>query len=213
MKLGQELRYLSSADIEGLEIGIEDIVRAIEAMFLDKASGRASMKPKLGLHAPSGTAFLASAGMLATPAYAGIKWVGVANSEQTGLPHIAGTILLSDNENGMPLSVMDARWVTGVRTAAITAVAAKYLAKRDSRSIGFIACGLQARTHLDALRSIFDIEQIQTYSRRLSSAQKFAQEASEGGIRAQAFSEPRAAVEGWILSSPRRRLCPRLRHF
>ena len=142
MKLGQEIRYLSSADVEACGLGLADVELAVEAMFASKAEGRAVMKPKLALHAPEQALFLASPGVMDTPPYAGVKWVGVADNEACGLPHIAGLILLSDAETGMPVSVMDARWITGVRTAAITAVAARRLARPDSATIGFIACGL-----------------------------------------------------------------------
>ncbi|MCB9945240.1 MAG: ornithine cyclodeaminase family protein [Geminicoccaceae bacterium] len=196
MQPGKELLYLSSADIESLAIPPSDIVEAVEAMFEAKARGAATMKPKMGLHSGNGTAFLASAGVLEHPAQAGIKWVGVADNAGTGLPHIAGTIVLSDNRTGMPLAVMDARWITGARTAAITAVAARHLARPDSRSIGFIACGLQARTHLDTLRRIFPIGRIQTCSRRLETAERFAAEAREQGLEAAAFADPHDAMAG-----------------
>ena len=196
MKLGEQLLYLCDADIESLDIDPGVIVEAVERMFGAKAEGAASMKPKIGLHAADGTIFLGSAGVLGSPAYAGIKWVGVADTVSTGLPHIAGTIVLSDNRTGMPLSVMDARWITGWRTAAITAVAAKKMARPDSATVAFIACGLQARTHLELLRKLFPIERVQAYSRRLATAEGFAAEARGRGFDAVAMESPEAAVRG-----------------
>ena len=146
MQLGRELLYLSNADIEGMNLPPSDIVDAVEQMFGAKARGEATMKPKTGLYAAGGTVFLGSAGVLGEPAQAGIKWVGVADNDGTGLPHIAGTILLSDNHTGMPLAVMDARWITGMRTAAITAVAARRMASASS-------CSSRARAGCPALRS------------------------------------------------------------
>jgi ornithine cyclodeaminase/alanine dehydrogenase len=94
----------------------------------------------------------------------------------------------------MPVAVMDARWITGVRTAAITAVTARRLARPDSATIGFIACGLQARAHLNALRRHFPIGLVRAYSRRLSTAEAFAEEVRAEGLDAEAVEDPRAAL-------------------
>ncbi len=195
MKLGHELLYLSSADVAACGLGLAEVEAAVEAMFAAKAAGRALMKPKLGLHAPGGALFLASAGLLGAPAYAGVKWLGVAGNDQRDLPHIAGLVLLNDVQTGMPVAVIDARWITGVRTAAITAVAARRLARADASSIGFVACGLQARAHLAALTPNFPIARVVAYSRRLATAEAFAEEARARGFDAAAVGEPRAAVE------------------
>lgn len=195
MKLGRDILYLSNDDIIACNLGLAEVDRAVEAMFVAKADGSAQMKPKLALHSAEGTLFLASPGVLTKPAYAGIKWVGVADNARHGLPHISGVILLSDAATGLPLAVMDAGWITGVRTAATTVAAAKRLARKDSQSIGFVACGLQARAHLAALRPHFPLRQIKAYSRNLSTAQKFAGEARRLGLTAEAVSDPRAAVE------------------
>lgn len=196
ISIGQDLLYLSSADVEACALTVAEVEAAIEAMFRAKAEGRAAMKPKLGLQAGASALFLASPGVLAEPPVAGIKWVGVADNEARGLPHIAGTIILADAASGMPVAVMDARWITGARTAAITAVAARRLARPDSRTLAFIACGLQARTHLEALRPHFPLARVQAFSRRLSSAEAFAAEIRADGLEAVAAAEPREAIAG-----------------
>jgi ornithine cyclodeaminase/alanine dehydrogenase len=194
MTLGQDILYLSNADVVACGLGLADVELAVEAMFASKAEGRTVMKPKLALHAPDQALFLASPGVMDQPPYAGLKWVGVAGNEARGLPHIAGLILLSDAESGMPVAVMDARWITGVRTAAITAVAARRLARRDSATIGFVACGLQARAHLAALRPHFPLSLVRAYSRRLTTAKAFAEEVRAEGLDAEAVMDPRDAV-------------------
>jgi ornithine cyclodeaminase/alanine dehydrogenase len=200
MTLGQDILYLCDADIRATGLSLAEVEAAVEAVFAAKAAGRAVMKPKLSLHGPGhgsgGALFLASAGLLGTPAYGGVKWVGVADAQASGLPHIAGTVLLNDAASGMPVAILDARWITGVRTAAITAVAARRLARPESARIGFIACGLQARAHLAALRLHFPLATVRAYSRRLSTAQKFAEEARAEGLAAEAVEDPRDAVAG-----------------
>ena len=194
IKQGSEILYLSNADIEALELGALEVEAALEAMFAAKAAGKALMKPKLALHAPDRALFLGSPGMMDNPPYGGIKWVGVGDNAERGLPHIAGLIILSDAETGMPLAMMDARWVTATRTAAITAVAAKRLARKDSSRIGFIACGTQARANLEALKPHFPLKEVAAYSRRLSTAEAFAREVGAEGLEAKAVSDPRDAV-------------------
>ena len=209
MKLGQDILYLSDVDVRAAGLGLAAVEAAVEAVLAAKAAGRAVMKPKLSLHAPGhgsgGTLFLASAGILDTPAYGGLKWVGVADAQASGLPHIAGTVLLNDVASGMPVAILDARWITGVRTAAITVAAARRLARPESVSIGFVACGLQARAHLAALRRHFPLAALRAYSRRLSTAQAFADEAGAEGLAAEAVEDPRDAVAGMdivITSTP-----------
>ena len=101
MKSGQEILYLGNADVEACGLTPAEVETAVEAMFAAKAAGRTEMKPKLALNAAQGPLFLASPAALEAPAYAGVKWVGVADSDATGLPHIAGLILLSDATNAM----------------------------------------------------------------------------------------------------------------
>ncbi len=217
MTLGRDILYLCDADVRAAGLSLAEVEAAVEAVFAAKAAGRAVMKPKLSLHAPGdapgGALFLASAGVLGAPAYGGVKWVGVADARQTGLPHIAGTVLLNDAETGMPVAILDARWITGVRTAAITAVAARRLARPESASIGFVACGLQARAHLAALRLHFPLATLRACSRRLSTAQKFAEEARAEGLAAEAVADPRAAVAGMDIVISSTPVVPRTEPF
>ncbi len=217
MTLGQDIRYLCDADIRASGLSLAEVEAAVESVFAAKAAGRAVMKPKLSLHAPGhapgGALFLASAGLLGAPAYGGVKWVGVGDAAASGLPHIAGTVLLNDAATGMPVAILDARWITGVRTAAITAVAARRLARPESARIGFVACGLQARAHLAALRRHFPLATLRAYSRRLSTAQKFVEEARAQGLAAEAVEDPRAAVAGMDIVISSTPVVPRTEPF
>ena len=197
MKLGEEILYLSNADIEGADMPPTDLAASVEAMLAQKAVGRTVFKPKLGLYPKPGTFFQAMAGVMAEPAYAAVKWTGVVHdNDQRGLPHVSPLILLNDAETGLPLALMDGKWITGHRTPAITVVGAKYLARKDSTTMGFIACGLQARTHLRAFMAAFPIAHVVAYSRRRATAEAFAAEVRAIGLDVEVVEEPRAAVEG-----------------
>jgi ornithine cyclodeaminase/alanine dehydrogenase-like protein (mu-crystallin family) len=82
------------------------------------------------------------------------------NPERHGLPTIQGLIILADAERGTPLAVLDSIEITALRTAAASAVAAKYLAKRDARTITIVGCGTQARAQLEAMRRVRPIERV-----------------------------------------------------
>ncbi len=216
MRPGHDILYLAAADVEGLGLDPDAVEAAIEAMFRAKAAGTALMKPKMGLEAEGGAVMLASPAVVPVApdkAWAGVKWLGVADNHERNLPHIVGTILLSDGLTGMPLAVMDAAWITGARTAAISAVAARRMAPPDSETIAFVACGLQARTHLAALRPHFPLQSVRACSRRLETAEAFAAEAAASGLDAVALEDPRDAIEGADIVVTTTPLVPRTAPF
>ena len=123
--------------------------------------------------------------MLLDEGYAAVKWYGyIGNNARRGLPDFDPLLILSSIETGLPLAVLDGRWITAVRTAAITAAAATVLAKPDSRSVGFVACGTQAEANLLALRGRFAFERVVAYSRNRDTAERFAEKARELGLMA-----------------------------
>ncbi|MCF8105259.1 MAG: hypothetical protein K9K64_07245 [Desulfohalobiaceae bacterium] len=173
----QELLYLSREDVEVTGVGMAEIIEALDETFKEKGRGRCEMPPKPGIH-PGRDSFLH-----AMPAYvphlqaAGIKWVsGNPHNQDKGLPYISGLLILNDPETGIPLAVMDATWITGKRTGAASAVAARYLARKDSRSLGIIACGVQGRSHLEAFACLFDLKKVRAYDRSKEAARKYARE-------------------------------------
>lgn len=187
--------YLSRADVEATGLGLEMVEHAVAQVFTDKAAGRIHYHPKTTIKPDHGRSyFLCMPGDVPTPPVAGVKWVGLAPPSPSGGPHITGLIVLSDAESCVPQAVMDATWITGVRTAAVTAVAARVLARADSAVVGFVACGLQARTHLAALARHFPLEKVLAYSRRTETAEAFAAEARAQGFAAEVATRPEDAV-------------------
>ena len=94
------------------------------------------------------------------PPYAAIKALGVnaANAHQ-GMETIGSTITLFDRRTAYPVAVIDGAWITEIRTAALSAVAAKYFGREDSETIAFIGGGAQARSYLDAFLKKFPTKQ------------------------------------------------------
>jgi ornithine cyclodeaminase/alanine dehydrogenase-like protein (mu-crystallin family) len=95
---------------------------------------------------------------------AGIKWVsGYPENFKRGLPYITGLLILNEEETGIPYAVMDCTWITAYRTGAATGLAAKYLARPNSEVAAILACGVQGRTNLEALASLFSLKRVYAY--------------------------------------------------
>ena len=152
-------------------------VPAVEAAFASHGSGEAVMPPKvyLPLEKHNGD-------FRAMPAFmdgaAGVKWVNMhpQNPSRHGLPSVIGTYILSDPETAVPLAIMDATVMTSFRTGAAAAVASKYLARKSPGTIGFVGCGVQARSLLAAHRTLFSDLRIMVTDRSEEAAKAFASE-------------------------------------
>lgn len=194
---GKEMLYLSRADILSLEISPSEINAAVEAAFIAKAEGRAYIKPKIAIARPDGAALLGKAAALADPAYGSIKWlVNTPGNANKGLPDFLPIILLNEGVTGMPVAVMEATWITEVRTGSMSAICARYMARPESRKIGFIACGTQARGNFETIRAVLPLSDVTAYSRNLATAEAFADWARQRGVTARAVRDPREAITG-----------------
>jgi ornithine cyclodeaminase/alanine dehydrogenase-like protein (mu-crystallin family) len=190
--------YLSRTDVEKLRIPIEEIIRAVEEVFREKSMGRTEVPPKPGIH-PQEDAFIH-----AMPAYlpkmkaAGVKWVsGFPANPGRGLPYISGLLILNDVQTGFPVCVMDCTWITAKRTGAATAVAAKHLAREDSRVLGILGCGAQGRSNLESLKTVCkDLEEVKAYDISEENLRKYVEEMTvQHGLKISPVHSPRKAVE------------------
>ncbi len=196
-----QVLYLSQADVEATGVTMREVLDALLDAFAAKGRGEVEMPPKPGIH-PAPDAFIH-----AMPAYipalrsAGLKWVaGFPENFRRGLPYISGLLILNDVETGLPLAIMDCTWVTGMRTGAATGVAAKFLARPESETVGILACGVQGRTNLMALMELFPISRVHAYDVDREAQARYVTEAAERyGVEAIAVGEPRQAVEGMDL--------------
>ena len=167
---------LTQSDIRSVA-KMSAVVPVIDAAFEAHGRGDTQMPVKVYLDLPE-----YHGDFRAMPAYmdgsAGVKWVNShpRNPETYNLPSVLGMYILSDPATAVPLAVMDATLLTALRTGAAASVAAKHLARPDARSVGFVGCGVQARTILDALRVVFDDLQVVTADRSADAAATFAAE-------------------------------------
>lgn len=192
------LLYLSREEVARAGLSMREIIAGLEAMFREKGAGRTEMPPKPGIH-PRKDAFIH-----AMPAYipslgaAGMKWVsGFPANQKRGLPYISGLLILNDPETGLPTAVMDCAWLTAMRTGAATAVAAKHLARPESATVGILACGVQGRSNLEALRCVFPLREVRAYDRDPAVAERYAAELGPRlGLKIEVVRQPRRAVDG-----------------
>ncbi|HSB71379.1 MAG TPA: ornithine cyclodeaminase family protein [Candidatus Methylomirabilis sp.] len=195
--MASEVLYLSRADVEQVGLPMEEIITAVEAVFREKAEGRVEMPAKIGIH-PIPDAYLR-----AMPAYvhsvpvAGVKWVAKFNDNPSlGLPTISGLLILNDPATGLPRAVMDCTWITAKRTGAASAVAAKYLARSDAERLTVIGCGVQGRSHLEAMLVQFPgIRRVVAYDQRPAALTRYVQEMqARRGVSVRAATDCESAV-------------------
>lgn len=192
----EKLRYLARSDVESLGITMPEVLDAVESMFREKGAGAAQMPPKIDIH-PSGDGFIhAMPAYLPAAGTAGVKWIsGFPGNRERRLPYITGLIILNDPDTGIPTAVIDATWITAMRTGAATAVAAKYLARADSRTASIVACGVQGRSNLDALCCTFPLERVLAYDSDPAAAAQFAEDSRQRhGVTVDVVTELEAAV-------------------
>ena len=156
------MKYLDDDQIKELLRDKEGkVIDAVESAFLNKT---AKMVPKVYLNAHSDGDFRAMPAVLES--YAVLKWIGVfPNNKKFKLPTTIGTLLLNDRFTGKPLMAMDCTTLTAYRTAATSAIAAKYCAPK-AKNFAIIGCGLQAKYHINAYNEVFGTNiDIQFYDR------------------------------------------------
>jgi thiomorpholine-carboxylate dehydrogenase len=102
----------------------------------------------------------------------------------TNLPTHMAVIALFDPKTGEPLMLMDGRYITEMRTAAVSAVATDALATRDAKVLALLGAGVQGRAHLEALRHVREFEEVRIWNRTTERAERFAE---EHGVKAMAL--------------------------
>jgi ornithine cyclodeaminase/alanine dehydrogenase-like protein (mu-crystallin family) len=191
-----QILYLSQADVAKVNLDMATVIDLLETAFREKGAGKVEAPPKPGVHT------MPDAFIHAMPAYipalksAGIKWVsGYPENYKLGLPYITGLLILNDVETGIPYAVMDCAWITAYRTGAASALAAKFLARPECKTAGILACGVQGRTNLEALKVLFPIERVYAYDILPNVQQAYVAEMSSRlGIEVIGVKDPKQAV-------------------
>jgi ornithine cyclodeaminase/alanine dehydrogenase-like protein (mu-crystallin family) len=167
---------LTASDVVEL-LTYEDCIDAVERAFRAHGEGQLSPPGVLSTHAHHGAFHTKTASV---GGYFAAKTN--ANFPSNGpLPTIQGVLLLFDESNGTPLAVMDSIEITARRTAAATAVAAKYLARPDSRTVELYGCGKQGDAQLEALSRVIAFDRVIAHDIS-ADAQRRIEEKWSGGV-------------------------------
>lgn len=177
---------LSKKDV-GRCLDIDDVLQIVEETLSAHGQEEVVLPPKISLSLGNDKEWPHYNGFInAMPAYigpldvAGIKWAGgFWNNFQKGLPSIMAIIILNDPETGVPLAILDGAWITDFRTAAVSAVAAKYLAQENIKRVGIFGAGTQGKTHLSIFDSIYDLKEAKIFDIKKEALRKFEEEMQE----------------------------------
>ncbi|HEX5030009.1 MAG TPA: ornithine cyclodeaminase family protein [Candidatus Eisenbacteria bacterium] len=136
-------------------------------------------------------------GYLGDPRSFGLKVVAVMPGNH-GTPYDShqGVVILFGVEHGEPLAVMDASAITAIRTAAASGAATEVLARPDAGDLALIGAGVQAKSHLEAMRVVRPLRRVRVWSRSRAKAEAFAREQADGGAPIEVASTGEAAVRG-----------------
>ena len=170
---------LTRGDVAAL-LTLDECIAAVESAFALQGAGRALGPGVLGLHVPDGGFHVKVAGLSLSRLYVAVKLNAnfPDNGPRHGLPTIQGVIALADGDTGRPLALIDSMEITGLRTGAATAVAARHLARPDARVATIVGCGRQGHVQLGALARVRRLERAYAVDRDAAVARRFAEEAS-----------------------------------
>ena len=192
--------YMNRLDVEALRLTDAEILEAIETSLATQGRGEAVIKPRV--HLQPGVAnghFNVLRGALKPPVdLAGVKVVGdFVDNYALGLPSELAILLLMDPRTGVPRAILDASGITDMRTGAVTAIGAKYLARKDARVLGHVGARGTAYWNVRLLCGLFEFDEVRVHSRRKESREAFAAKLeADLGRRVVVTEDWRSCVEG-----------------
>lgn len=195
---GSGCRIVSQAEVPAL-LPMAECVEAVEAALRDLAGGAATQPLRWPVWLPDRSGLLGlMPAHLGPPRAIGGKVVTVMpGNHGTELDAHQGVVLLFEAERGRLLAVVDASSVTRIRTGAASAVATRALARADAGDLAILGAGVQAASHLEAVRAVRDLRRVRVWSRSADHARDFARRARERhGIEIEPIATAREAVAG-----------------
>lgn len=191
---------LTRDDLQAV-LTMQEAIKAVEEGFKQFALGNVRMPTRPLVNIPHHKGLLT-----VMPAYIGgemdalgLKVVTLYpdNPSRFKLPSVLGTVLLNDPRSGALIAIIEGTFITAMRTAACSAVATKYLARKDAKTVSIFGCGIQGRTHLAAMCEVREIERAKAYDIFPEYRKQFCKEMSKKlGIEVVPADNPEEAVSG-----------------
>ncbi len=189
------IRYLSKNSLQSLQLTTQEVTARIEQLIFARKRQQVWNAPKAVITPPDGRYMMATLAAADDPPFLAVKAL-VLNPDNPahGFNSINALVTLLDSHSGIPLAILDGNWITAVRTAGLSAVAAKRLAKPDASIVAFIGCGVQAQSHLRAFAELFPLKQIRAFGRGATNREALCQRAEKMGLTAIVSETAQAAV-------------------
>ena len=176
--------YFSEEQLSGLGITTTECIDMIESLIAKVEKKTAWSAPKAVILPDDGRYMMAALAASDDPSLLVVKTVVLnPHNPERGLPQINGLVTMLDSNSGLPVAILDGNWITAVRTAALSATAAKHMARKESSVIAFIGCGVQAKSHFHAFLELFPLKEARLFGRGQSNLDSLSAE-----VRAQSIS-------------------------
>jgi len=176
------IHYLNGPDIAALGITDAEILQAIETSLAAQGRGECVIEPRMHLMPKAGVDghFNVLRGAIGAPInMAGVKVVGdFVDNYRQDLPSEVGMLTLFNPRTGIPAAIIDATAITEMRTGAVTAIGAKYLARKNAKVLGHIGARGTAYWNVRLLDGLFDFDEIRVHSARPESRNAFGERLS-----------------------------------
>lgn len=171
---GQEILYLTRAEVESCGLTDREILALVRRALTAHGTKRCEMPAKIGLHPIANTLMHAMPAYVEPEQACGIKWAECfPENRRFNLLQTSGLLVLNDVQTGWPIAVMDAIWITAVRTPAVSALAVEALARKQTEVAAVLGCGVQGSGHVSILPEVADrLQEIRVYDIHASEADK-----------------------------------------
>ena len=171
---GREILYLTHRDVIEVCLTPEQVLERVRIALAAHGRKEFEMPAKIGLHPLPDTLMHAMPAWVPAEKACGIKWAECfPDNYKYNLPQTSGLLVLNCPETGWPICIMDAIWITAKRTAAVTAIACEFLARKDTTEVGIIGAGVQGREHALLLpRVLPNLKKIKVTDRFKEASQK-----------------------------------------
>ena len=192
--------FLGPADVEALGLGMPEVLEIVTSALAEKAAGNVELPPKLGLAPRPGAVLHAMPARVGEAL--GMKWIAsFPENRARGLPPTSGIVVLNDPRTGAPEAVLDAAFVTTMRTGAVAAAAARLLAPPRAEVAAIIGPGNVGEAALQALRLVLPrLRSVRAWAPRRESAERFAQR--HGATAAATAEEALHGADVIVTSAP-----------
>lgn len=190
--------YLSENDVRTC-ISMNETIEEVEKFIKTLAKGQAIQPPKIYMTIPKHHGFIKPMTAYVEPMEVAVSKIFTFfpdNPVKHNMPTVHATIVVNDAKTGVPLALMGGTWITALRTAATSAVAAKYLAKGGSSVVGIIGAGVQGMTHLEAFGNVRKIDEVRVFDVIPKARDRYVKEMGSKGFNVKPAASYKEAVVG-----------------